>query len=164
MIKIEKANREDAEKLTQIQKRTFNDDNKLKPPECSMEGPPGSDSVKWNLNLIGKTSYYKILAGDQIVGGLIVFDMGENQYELGRIWVDPDLQNQGIGQQAIKLMFSHFPDARKWILGTHSWAIRNQHFYEKMGYVKIRETEVEPVLGWSGIEYELICENGGITK
>jgi hypothetical protein len=52
-------------------------------------------------------------------------------------------------------MFEAFPEAKKWILGTPSWAIRNQHFYEKMGFVKVRETEVDPHLGWSGIEYEL---------
>ena len=35
-----------------------------------------------------------------------------------------------------------------------SWAVRNQHFYEKMGFVKVRETEVDPNLGWAGVEYE----------
>ncbi len=54
-------------------------------------------------------------------------------------------------------MFEAFPEAQKWILGTPSWAIRNQHFYEKMGFVRVRETEVDPNLGWSGIEYERSC-------
>ena len=154
MIRIEKATVQDAGRLTEIQTRTFQDDNKLKPPGCSMEGPPGYDSVDWNAEWIEKTPYYKILFDDQIVGGLIVFDMGEGRYELGRIYVDPDYQNKGIGQQAIRLMFRAFPEASQWTLGTPSWAVRNQHFYEKMGFVKVRETEVDPKLGWSGIEYE----------
>jgi GNAT superfamily N-acetyltransferase len=70
--------------------------------------------------------------------------------------VDPDFQNRGIGQQAVRQMFDAFPEARKWILGTPSWAIRNQHFYEKMGFVKIRETEIDPNLGWAGVEYEFL--------
>lgn len=154
MVKIAKATVETADILTEIQTRTFDDDNKLKPPGCSMEGPPGFDSVKWNTGWIEKTPYYKILFNGQIVGGIIIFELGEKRYELGRMWVDPDFQNQGIGQQAVRQMFEAFPKAEKWILGTPSWAIRNQHFYEKLGFVKIRETEVDPNLGWSGFEYE----------
>jgi hypothetical protein len=44
MIKIEKALIEDVERLTKIPIRTFDDDNKLKPPDCRLEGPPGYDS------------------------------------------------------------------------------------------------------------------------
>jgi DNA-binding NarL/FixJ family response regulator len=153
-INIELATARDAARLTEIQTRTFKDDNNLKPPGCSLEGPPGFDSVAWNAGWIAKTPYYKILFDGQTVGGIIIFDMGGGHYELGRIYIDPDLQNRGIGQQAVKLMFERFPEAEKWTLGTPSWAIRNQHFYEKLGFVQVRETEVDPHLGWSGIEYE----------
>ena len=154
MIEIRKATLGDAARLTKIQTRTFQDDNKWKAPGCSMEGPPGYDSVDWNAEQIAKTPYYKILSGDLIVGGIIVYDMSEGHYELGRIFIDPYAQNRGIGQEAVRLMFDAFPEAGMWTLGTPSWAIRNQHFYEKMGFVRVRETEVDPNLGWSGIEYE----------
>ena len=157
MIEIKKATLVDAAALTEIQTRTFDDDNKWKPPGCSMEGPPGYDSVDWNAECIAKTPYYKILLDGLIVGGIIVFDMSQGHYELGRIFVDPDAQNRGIGQKAVGLMFDAFPKAAMWTLGTPSWAIRNQHFYEKMGFVKVRETEVDPHLGWSGVEYEKHC-------
>jgi len=111
-----------------------------------MGGPPGYDSVDWNADWIAKTPYYKILCDGQIVGEIIVFDIGRGHYELGRIYIDPDVQNRGIGQQAVKQMFEAFPEAVKWTLGTPSWAIRNRHFYEKMGFVKVRETEVDPNL------------------
>jgi RimJ/RimL family protein N-acetyltransferase len=156
MIAIEKATLEDAVRLTETQIRTFQDDNKLKRPGCSMEGPPGYDSVDWNAEWIEKTPYFKILFDGQIVGGIIVFELKEKHYELGRIWVDPDFQNRGIGLQAVRQMFDAFPEARKWILGTPCWAIRNQHFYEKMGFVKVRETEIDPGLGWAGVEYEFL--------
>ena len=156
MITIEKTTLDDVITVTEIQTRTFQDDNKLKPPGCSMEGPPGYDSADWNAGWIEKTPYYKILLDHQIVGGIIIFDVGQGHYELGRIYVDPDVQNQGIGQQTVRQMFDAFPSAVKWSLGTPSWAIRNQHFYEKMGFLRIRETEVDPHLGWSGVEYELL--------
>jgi RimJ/RimL family protein N-acetyltransferase len=132
VIKLKKASKRDAEVLIEIQIRTFVDDNKRKPPDCSLEGPPGYNSVKWNSHWIQHTPY-KILSAGQIVGGLIIFDLGNHHFEVGRIWIDPDHQNQGIGQAAMRKMFELHPDVKKWMLGTPSWAIRNQHFYEKMG-------------------------------
>ncbi|QRN84004.1 GNAT family N-acetyltransferase [Chloroflexota bacterium] len=154
MIIIAKARPEDVEKLTETQIRAFIDDNKNKPPNCSLEGPPGYNSLKWNLHWIQHTHYYKILFDGQLVGGLILFDLGESHFEVGRIWIDPKYQNKGIGQDAMCKMFKLHSDVTRWTLGTPSWAIRNQHFYEALGFVKIRETEVDPDLGWSGIEYE----------
>jgi len=153
MIEIKKARKKDIAPLIKTQIRTFTDDNKLKPPGSCMDGPPGFDSVDWNSNWIGKTPYYKILLRGQIVGGLILFDHVEH-YEVGRIWIDPEYQNQGIGQKVMAKMFEEYPEVKLWKLGTPSWAVRNQHFYEKAGFVKIRETEMDPYLGWSGIEYE----------
>lgn len=156
MTDLQQATPEDVEILTEIQIRTFIDDNKNKPEHCSLEGPPGYNSLKWNLHWIKHTHYYKILYQKQIVGGLILFDLGENHFELGRIWIDPKHQNKNIGQDTLNMMFNLHPDVRRWTLGTPSWATRNQHFYEKMGFRKIRETEIDPDLGWSGIEYERI--------
>ncbi len=164
MIEIERATTGDAARLTRVQTRTFEDDNQRKPPGCSMEGPPGYDSVDWNTRWIKKTPYFKILSGSQIVGGLIVFDLGEGRYELGRIYVDPDCQNRGIGQQAVAWMFEAFPQATRWTVGTPGWARRNQHFYEKMGFVRVRETAVDPDLGWSGIEYEKLWATSARMK
>jgi RimJ/RimL family protein N-acetyltransferase len=145
--------------MTEIQIRTFVDDNQLKPPSCSMEGPPGYDSVDWNTHTIQNTPYYKILFDGQIVGRLMLFNMGNDHFEVGRIWVDPDDQNRGIGQAAMRSMFSLHPDVKKWTLGIPSRAIRSQYFYEKMGFVRVGEIEVDPNLGWSGIEYERIGAN-----
>jgi predicted N-acetyltransferase YhbS len=57
--------------------------------------------------------------------------------------VDPDLQNQGIGQQAVTQMLELFPDAERRTVRTPIWAVHNHHFYEKLGFAKVRETEVE---------------------
>ena len=54
MIELKVALKRDIEILTEIQIRTFVDDNKLKPPGCSLEGPPGYNSVKWNSHWIQK--------------------------------------------------------------------------------------------------------------
>ncbi len=156
MVELKRALENDVKALVKTQISAFDDDNKLKPPGCSMEGPPGYDSADWNIHWIQDTPYYKILSAGQIVGGLILFNGGEAHFEVGRILIDPEYQNQGIGGSAMQAMFSQHPDVKKWTLGTPSWAIWVQHFYEKMGFTKIRETEIDPILGWSGIEYQLI--------
>jgi len=58
-VEIKPAAPADAAKLTEVQARAFADDNKRKPPGCSMEGPPGFDSLAWNLESIERTPYYK---------------------------------------------------------------------------------------------------------
>ena len=157
MIKLEKAHPKDIEKLTETQIRTFIDDNKNKPQGCSQEGPPGYNSLKWNEHWVQNTPYYKIIYNGQLVGGLILFELGKGHMEVGRIWVDPMFQSLGIGQSAMQEMFRLHTGIKKWTLGTPLWAVRNQHFYEKMGFKKVHITEVDPDLGWAGVAYEKIC-------
>lgn len=76
------------------------------------------------------------------MGAFIVFlgsDVGNpGDNVLLTIFVDPDWQNHGIGSQAMRYIFSSFP-GKRWELGTLEWATRNHRFYEKNGFVKIKE-------------------------
>jgi GNAT superfamily N-acetyltransferase len=136
MLKFAKAKYEDADKLTEVQIKTFDDDARRFLGQPS-GGPPGYNSVGWQKMIMKKGSYYKILDGNTIIGGIIVFKMKPGHYNLGRIYIDPEYQNKGIGTQAMKFIESTFKDAQKWTLGTPKLAFRNHHFYEKLGYVRI---------------------------
>jgi len=136
---------DDAGQLTVVQGRAFLDDRKWMPKNIlssilAMDDPqpgsPGCTSVEWNRRAIEneRVTYYKILLGDRIVGGLILFDNGGGEWELGRIYIDPDYQNRAIGQHALLKMYQFHPDVKRWRLGTPEWATRNQHFYQKMGF------------------------------
>jgi len=147
-IRFEKARIADAEALTEVQRRTFDDDSRRfagqpgGPVPHATEGsggPPGYDSADWTLWAIRAGIYYKILADDQIIGGVILFDMHKRHFNLGRIFIDPDWQNQGIGSQAIGFIEKTFPYVKRWSLDTPEWAVRNHHFYQKLGYVKVGE-------------------------
>ena len=50
----------------------------------------------------------------------------------------------GIGTNAMKFLEMEFPDAKKWTLETPHLSYRNHHFYEKMGFTKVGETEPDP--------------------
>lgn len=134
-ITIERAAPEDAESLLKAQVAAFDYDAVLY-PGVAAGGPPGYDSLETVLRKINEEIFYKIVAEGQIVGGLVIFDEGDGHLHLDVIFIDPAHQNRGIGSHALRALEKLHPAAR-WTLHTPIYAIRNQHFYEKFGYVKI---------------------------
>ena len=135
MIRFSKAKPRDAATLAQISERAFHSDIHCGAP--GVGGPPGYRSKDWQRKMMRMGQYYKILMDDQIVGGFIVFPKRPRCYELGRIFVDPDVQNQGIGSQAFEFLWKAYPLAKKWTLGTPAWNRRTRHFYKKVGFVEV---------------------------
>lgn len=140
-ISFERAGPADAEALVQVQVRAFHDDARLY-PGIPPSGPPGYDSLPVMLEKIQRDEVYKVLREGQIIGDLIICPQGDGHYHLDVICIDPDHHNQGIGTQAMQFMEQQYPDASRWTLDTPFYAIRNQHFYEKLGYVKVAENPV----------------------
>lgn len=136
-ISIERAVPEDAERLVHVQIAAFHYDSELY-PGVETGGPPGYDSVPHMLEKIERDECYIILDAGRCIGGLVLFDKGNGHYHLDVIFIDPAYQNRGIGSQAIQFIEQVYP-ANCWTLDTPQWAVRNQHFYEKFGYVKVRE-------------------------
>ena len=134
---IKKAKPSDADALARASERAFHSDIHCGAP--GIGGPPGYNSAAWQTKMMRLGDYFKIIVGDQVVGGLIVFRKGTRQYELGRIFVAPDFQNQGIGTQAIEFLWQEYPLAKRWTLGTPAWNRRTRHFYKKVGFVEIGE-------------------------
>ena len=154
-IRLVRAEPNDAGQLTVVQARTFFDDRKWMPEAClartpNPPGPPGCTSVTWNHEVIEHPSatVYKAMDGDRIVGGLILVDLENGSWDRGRIYVDPDRQNEGNGQAMIRQMFALHPNVKRWQLGTPDWAGRNKHFYERMGFVLRDTTAIDRSLRW----------------
>ena len=160
-LRLIPATAEDAEDLTVLQAVTFFDDRKRMPsehiaPESPVEGPDGCRSVEWNRRVIEnpRTRYYKAEVGGRLIGGLILLDVGDGVWELGRIFVDPDVQDRGYGKQIIRAMYRSHPDVECWRLGTPEWASRNRHFYEQMGFTEAELIPPGDNVPWSSIGYE----------
>ena len=137
MIEIVKAKPSDASALANASERAFHSDIHCGAP--SIGGPPGYDSAAWQSRMMRAGDYYKVVADGRIVGGMIIFRPGPRHYELGRIFVAPDFQNQGIGTQAMEFLWSAYPLAKRWSLGTPAWNVRTRHFYKKVGFVETGE-------------------------
>jgi GNAT superfamily N-acetyltransferase len=135
-VLFERAADADAEALVAVQIAAFHSNAPIFGIELS--GPPGYDSPGHARSLMQQHSYYKIVADGQIIGGIVVCDQGEGHFLLDLLYIDPRFHKLGIGTRAMQFIEQTFP-AKKWSLDTPAWAIRNQHFYEKRGYVKVSE-------------------------
>ncbi|MBD3843044.1 MAG: GNAT family N-acetyltransferase [Campylobacterales bacterium] len=147
LITIQKAVNSDAEKLTEIMKKTFDEEARrwLLNQEITDYNiqPPGYSSVEMTKYMIEELVYYKIIYNKDIVGGIIVTITGKSFGRIDRIFVDPDYQGKKIGSRVIELIEEEFPTVRTWDLETSSRQVNNHRFYEKMGYRTNFQTEDE---------------------
>lgn len=140
-ISFERAIPADVDALVKVQISAFHDNGRLYPDDWS-GGPPGYDSVEDTLKKIEESEFYKIVYEGQIIGGIVVVDMGGGHFHLDVINIDPAYHNHGVGTQAMQFIEQTYP-ATKWTLDTPGFAVRNHHFYEKFGYVKVGETNYD---------------------
>ena len=128
----------DAEDLVKAQIAAFHDDARLY-PGVEIGGPPGYDSVEETLATIARGECYKVSLDGEIIGAITVIDQGAGHFHLAVLAIDPAHHNKGIGTRAMEFIGRTFP-AAVWTLDTPTFATRNQHFYERLGFVRVGET------------------------
>ena len=143
MIRFEKAIPQDAKELAMVSWRAFDHDVHYGAPGPG--GPPGYRSDRWQSRMMRAGKYYKIVDDLRIIGGIIVFDQEGGHFELGRIFLDPEFQNQGIGTRAFEFLWREFPGAKRWTLGTPEWNLRTRHFYAKVGFAEVGREEPDGI-------------------
>jgi RimJ/RimL family protein N-acetyltransferase len=149
-VVFRKARPSDAEALATASKLAFHEDVNYGAPGPP-GGPPGYDSAAWQKRMMGLGEYYTILVSEpgtrsQVIGGMIVFRKAAREYELGRIFITPAYQNQGIGTEAFDFLWQTYPLSKRWTLGTPKWNRRTRHFYSKVGFREIGEDAHDGVL------------------
>ena len=135
MIQFKRARPGDAEILAKVSERAFHSDIHCGAP--SLGGPPGYNSAAFQRKVMRFSDYFKIVADDKIIGGFWLRRIAPREYELDRIFVDPDHQNQGIGVNAFEFLWEEYPLAKRWTLDTPAWNERTRHFYAKVGFVEV---------------------------
>jgi ribosomal protein S18 acetylase RimI-like enzyme len=143
-ISFEPAIPDDAEILLNIQICAFHSDAETY-PGVEMGGPPGYDSLEAVRNDIAKYHYHKIVGDGEIVGGIVVWNRGDGYFHLDKLYIAPEYHNRGIGSKAMQFIEQNYP-ANRWTLDTPLYATRNQHFYEKFGYVKVGESDEDGLI------------------
>ena len=135
MVCFEKARLGDAEELAAVSKRAFDHDIHYGAPGPG--GPPGYDSPAWQAKVMRFGDYYKILDGKRIIGGMVIMRRRAREYEVGRIFVEPEYQDRGIGTEAFEYLWKKYSLAKRWSLDTPAWNQRTRHFYRKLGFVEL---------------------------
>lgn len=138
MLKLERATKRDAQILAKIQKTSFDDESKQFNGN-EVGGPVGYDSISWQEKMMQSCDYFKILYNKEIIGGVIVIIESGEVHNLGRIFIDSDFQNQGIGLRVMKQIENRYPNSMKWWLDTPKWSTKNHHFYLRCGFAKVGE-------------------------
>jgi GNAT superfamily N-acetyltransferase len=132
--------------LTAVMTRAFDDDAQ-KHLGKERGGPDGYDNGEFFQTWLfsyDESVGYKILAGDQVIGGIIVWILPENHNILGTIFVDPQMQDKGVGQETWHFIERTYPKTKSWRLATPTWATKNHHFYVKCGFVEVESDPMIP--------------------
>jgi ribosomal protein S18 acetylase RimI-like enzyme len=134
-IIFEKAKLEDAEKLLEIQKKSFQEAFEL---YNDYDINPMFEKIEKISYKIQNHNYYKIIVDGIIIGGVHAYKKADFHYYLNRIFIHPDFENLGIGKRAMEFIEAEkeFSDAESWSLETPHKSFKNQYFYEKLGYVR----------------------------
>jgi ribosomal protein S18 acetylase RimI-like enzyme len=135
-LTIVRANAADAEPILAMKLRAFEDEFRR---YGAASIPPEFDSLIQQMRVIEELHYYKILRDGELVGAMCVVDLGEGELVLASLYVEPRVQGQGIGTEAIIWVERQFPHARRWRLDTPYLSFSNQRLYERLGFRKLGE-------------------------
>lgn len=149
MITLGRAKEEDAKRLTEVCIEAFRYDIAL-----YGFGPEGYDSEESHIEYMRMADYYCVLRDNkEIAGGICVIKHGDDQAEIGIIYIHPELQGTGLGRQVLALIEQQYPTVIRWTLEAGHLSFKNQHFYERAGFVRVGTSEAGEN-GFYNIRYE----------
>ena len=150
---IKKSIKDEAETLLGIQIEAFTEDLKRYEDFKTSPATESVEKVNWRID---NFLHFTIWLNSEIIGGIYVREVGESEFRLNRIFISNAYQNKGLGSRVMKLVEDKFPQTRKWYLDTPKLNPRNHHFYEKLGYKKTGEHQVNKKLTLLDYEKEMI--------
>lgn len=140
-IRLIRAAPEDAALLQELQRQAF---WPLLEKYRDSDTNPATETIETVREKIQNPDYdtFRIIAAGQTVGAIRIARKNPGRYRIGRIYVIPEWQGQGIAQAAMLACEAMYPDARVWELDTIEQEARNCHLYEKLGYRRTGGREV----------------------
>jgi ribosomal protein S18 acetylase RimI-like enzyme len=142
-IKIVPSKSAEANELLKIQKEAFYSDLiKYKDYHTN----PAAESLDYFLYRMQNSLHYSISINGRLAGGICLIKQTKDHYYLYRVFLGSEFQNKGYGSKILKQLEGQFPQVKKWSLDTPKDNRRNRHFYEKFGYTKIGERQINEYL------------------
>lgn len=144
MITYDNIYSQDYDILSRIMKNAFNDDTRMH-TNLQEDGPIGYHDGSLLKELVTKKDYIsqKISIDHNIIGAYTISHKEAN-YTLEMLFLDPNVQGKGIGNEVWLHIENTYSNARKWYVETPNYSIRNRYFYEhKCGFYVIKENVYE---------------------
>ncbi|AUP79467.1 GNAT family N-acetyltransferase [Flavivirga eckloniae] len=149
-MKIVIAKKEDLEQILELQKACYLEEAEL---YNDFEIPPLTqtlDSIKSDYE---KERFLKIEYEGKIVGSVRGY-LEDGTCKIGRLIVDKNLRNNGLGKRLIKEIESQFDSAQRFELFTGYKSKRNLSLYNKLGYSEFQKRRINEKLEFIFLEKE----------
>jgi ribosomal protein S18 acetylase RimI-like enzyme len=135
---IETADVNDAETILQLQRTAYQSEAKL---YNDFEIPPLIETLSQLKALFSNHIFLKATADAKIVGSVRA-NISNGSCHIGRLIVDPNYQNRGIGTQLLAEIERKHSTCRRFELFTGIKSQRNIRLYEKAGYKAFKTQSV----------------------
>lgn len=129
-INFELMQESDIDVLTPIMKRAFDKDTQefLNEPTGGPEGYDNGNFLR-QYGLDDNSTSYKMTKDELPIGAIIVWINNNGINYLGNMFVDPLLQDKGIGSIAWEFLKHTYPETTIWRTDTPGYSKRNHNFY-----------------------------------
>lgn len=138
MIRMDKAQADDAEPILALQKLAYQSEAEL---YDDFTIPPLRQTLEEMVRDIQTQHVLKACKGDQIVGSVRAM-IKEDACAIGRLIVHPDYQRQGLGTRLMNEIETLFSDAGRFTLFTGHKSDGNIRLYQRLGYAQTHTTKV----------------------
>ncbi len=133
---IEAADINDAEAILELQRAAYQSEAKL---YRDWEIPPLTETLSQLRALFSSHVFLKATIDGRIIGSVRA-NKNSGSCHIGRLVVDPQYQNRGVGTALLAAIECKYPTCRRFELFTGIKSQRNIRLYEKAGY-KAYKTE-----------------------
>jgi GNAT superfamily N-acetyltransferase len=130
VLQIEKASVNDAQEILSLQKLAYLSEAKI---YNDYKIQPLLETLDQTKNAFETQTVLKAIIDGSIVGS-IRFSVKDCSCFVGKLIVDPALQNQGIGVQLLLEIERYCPSVTRFELFTGDKSAKNLYLYEKLGY------------------------------
>ncbi|MDP5275781.1 GNAT family N-acetyltransferase [Chengkuizengella axinellae] len=134
---IKKVEFNDLKEILQLQKLAYQSEAFL---YNDFTIPPLMETIEEITQQYNRHTIFKAEQNGKIIGSIRGYKIDNTGY-IGRIIVQPDHQNQGIGTRLIQEIEQHFKTCNRFELFTGHKSFKNIYLYEKLGYKKCKVIE-----------------------
>lgn len=85
--------------------------------------------------------YYKIIYKENLIGVTFICYTGREHARINKLYIIPEYQGMGMGKKVINIIEDMFPMVKIWTLDTIKESLKDNKFYEKMGYKLIEDDD-----------------------